>query len=431
MQAVILAGGKGTRLGKLSLKLPKSLIKIGGKPILEHQILLLKRYGIRDVWILSGYLGKQIKSFCGNGEKWKVKIHHLIEDKPLGTAGALKTLEGKIKDDFLVFSGDVAADFNIESFIKFHHKHRGSTATIIVHSNDHPFDSDLAEVNGENQVTSFLIRPHPKKLLFHNLTIASVFIFSPKIFKYIKKSEKADLERDIFPRILKSNGKIYAYKTAEYIKDVGTIERLKLIRKDWVLGKIKRLNLKNKRAAIFIDRDGVINDADDEIKKTDDFELFPFATKAIKQINQSEYLAVVITNQGVIAKGFITHEELEAIHKKLETELGWQGAKIDGIYFCPHHPEKGFEGEVKELKINCSCRKPKIGLIKRAVKDFNVDLSKSFFIGDSTWDAKTAENAGIKFVGVKTGHGVADGKFKTRISYQIHRNLLHAVNSIL
>src|SRR3989344_1736986 len=129
MQAVILAGGKGTRLGRFSQTTPKPLIKIGGKPIIEHQILLLRQYGIKNIWILSGYLGWQIKNYCGDGKRWQVKIRHSIENEPLGTAGALKNLKGEITKDFLVFSGDVICNFDLDRFIKFHRKQLNATAT--------------------------------------------------------------------------------------------------------------------------------------------------------------------------------------------------------------------------------------------------------------------------------------------------------------
>lgn len=435
MRAVILAGGRGERLKPITDKIPKPLIKIGGKSLLEHQILLLKRYGILDIWILSGYLGEKIENHFRDGKKWHVKVHHLVEKTPLGTAGALKQLDGRIKDDFLVLSGDVILDVDLERLIKFHKKHKNSIATIVVHPNDHPFDSDLVEVNPNCEVRAFLIRQgknQPRGLLFRNLTNAGVFVFSSRIFSYIEKNKKIDLEKNVFPIILASRGKIFAYSSPEYVKDVGTAQRLARVRRDYDSGKIARLNLRNRRKAIFLDRDGTLNVRDDSRDvRFSDFRLFPFTARAIKKINKSDYLAIVITNQPAIARGFISIEEIEKIHKKLETELGWQGAKIDGIYYCPHHPEKGFEGEVKELKIKCSCRKPKTGLVRQAARDFNIDLEKSFFIGDSTLDAKLAQNAGLKFVGVETGYAMSDGKYSLNEIVEICKNLLEAVNSII
>lgn len=186
-----------------------------------------------------------------------------------------------------------------------------------------------------------------------------------------------------------------------------------------------------KSKAIFLDRDGVINEYVEELAKENDFKLYDFTAKAVKKINDSGYLAIVITNQPMVAKGFLSEKELHGIHKKMEAELATVGAKIDGLYYCLHHPKRGFEGEVLELKVDCNCRKPKIGLIVKAVEDFNIDISKSFFIGDSSADAKTAENAGLTFIGVKTGRKVKDGKYAFSKKFILCENLIEAVNYIL
>ncbi len=239
MKAIILAGGRGKRLGSFGKKIPKPLIKIGEKPVLEHQIVLLEKYGIKDIWLLLGYLGDEIKEYFGDGKKWDVNINYHQENKLLGTAGAIKTLEKEIREDFLVFSGDVMLDFNVQRFINYHRQKKEKIGSIIVHPNDHPFDSDLVEVDNSGKITSLLIRPHNPGTTFRNLSIASVFIFSAKIFKYITSQKKSDIEKDVLPLILKAKQKIYAYNTPEYLKDIGTPERLKKVNQDYLSGKIK------------------------------------------------------------------------------------------------------------------------------------------------------------------------------------------------
>lgn len=433
MIAVILAGGRGTRLGKLTLKTPKPLVALAGHPIIERQILFLKREGVGEIWILSGYLGNQIKDFVGDGRKYGLRIHHIVETSPLGTTGALKNLRGLIKEDFLVLSGDVVLDLDLNSLINFH-KNKKGVITVVAHPSDHPYDSDLIEVDSNDKISSFLIRKRrtqPTGLIFKNLACASVFVFSAKIFGFIKKSGVSDIEKNLIPRIIKGRSAVYVYRTAEYVKDVGTPERLKRVGVDILSGKVARLNKKLKRPAIFMDRDGVINREVNELTNIKDLKLLPQSARAIRKINETDYLAIVVTNQASIAKGFITDDHLGEIHIKLETLLGKQGAKLDAIYYCPHHPENGFKGEVASLKIKCFCRKPKIGLIKKAVKEFNIDLKKSYFIGDTTLDAQTAKNAGIKFIGVKTGYGLNDGKYRIDKLVMIKDNLFDAVNSIL
>jgi len=316
--------------------------------------------------------------------------------------------------------------FDVKRFIRWHKQKKG-IASIIVHPSDHPFDSDLVEIDDKGQITALLRRSHPEGITFCNLSIASAYIFSPRIFRYIPKNEKSDIEKDILPKLLKSKEKMYAYKTPEYLKDMGTPKRLEEVRKDYISGKIKKLNLKNKRKAVFFDRDGVISKEVDQLSKIDDLKIYNFAAKAIKKINNSDYLAILVTNQPMIAKGFMTEKDLDEIHKKLETELGLKGAKIDAIYYCPHHPEKGFVGERPELKIKCKCRKPEIGLLLKAKKDFNVNLKKSYLIGDKTSDILAGKRAGCKTILVKTGYGGKDGLFSVKPDFTIN-NLIKAID---
>ena len=428
--AVILAGGRGKRLGNLTKDIPKPLIEVGGKPVIVHQILLLRRYGIKNIWILSGYLGNKINEFIGNGAKWGVNIRYLVEKNPLGTAGAIKTLQGVIKDDFLVFSGDVILDVDLNSFLKFHKKN-AATVTIAVHPTDHPFDSDLVEVKKNDQISKFHVRPHSKNLIFRNLSIASIFVLNSRIMNYIPSNLFTDLEKDILPKLLKSGERIFAYKTAEYIKDMGTPERMKMVDVDIRSGLVQKLNSKNKRKAIFLDRDGTINEDVPFLTRLEEMTLFPFTARAVKKINASEYLAIVITNQATISMGKMDEDQLNNIHKKLESELGKQGVKLDAIYYCPHYPESGYVGEIKELKIRCACRKPKIGMIKQAARDFNIDLSKSLYIGDTSVDLETARNAGLKFIGVETAGSKNERGLKKSNGIILEKNLLSAVNLIL
>jgi len=428
MKAVIIAGGKGTRISQFIKDTPKSLIKIGKKPIIEHQLKLLKSYGIKEIWLLLGYLGDQIKEYLKDGKKFGVNLHYYEEKEPLGTAGAVKTLEKEIKEDFLALSGDVMMNFDIKRFIKWHKQKKG-IASIVVHPNDHPFDSDLVEVDDDGKIINLLKRPHPGDLIFRNLSIASLYIFSPDVFKYIPKNLKCDIEKDILPLLLKAKEKVFAYNTPEYFKDMGTPERLLKVNEDFLSGKVERLNFKNKRAAVFLDRDGVINVETDQLRRAKDLEIYDFSAEAIKKINDLGFLAIITTNQPMIAKGFMTEKDLDEIHKSIETELGLKGAKIDAFYHCPHHPEKGFPGEVPELKIDCNCRKPGIGMLLKAKEDFNIDFKKSYFIGDRSVDILAGKKAGCKTILVKTGYGGKDKLFPINPDFTV-KNLLEAVKII-
>lgn len=418
MQLVIIAGGKGTRLGLKDI--PKPMVKIGEKPLLEHQIDLAKRYGVNEVFILSGHLANVIEEYFGDGSRFGIKIHHVIEPYSLGTAGSLKLLEGKLDDRFLVFYGDVVMDFDIASFIEFD-KQYDSIGTTIVHPNDHPYDSDLLEINKNNKVTKVLPKPHQDGEYYQNLVNAAVYIFSPKIFEYIEEGVSHDFGKHILSRVVDAGETLIGYKTPEYIKDMGTADRFEAVKNDFLTGKVARLNKQNKRPCIFLDRDGVINKDMDSKPLCKDFKLLDGVAEAIKSINKSDYLSVVVTNQPMIAKGFVTFEEVENTHKKMETLLGEQHAYLNGIYYCPHHPEKGFDGEINELKIDCECRKPKAGMLFRAKKDLNIDLENSWMIGDSQRDIDAGKNANCRTISIKKDLG-AD---------YIAQDLKDAVNYIL
>lgn len=408
-KAVILAGGKGTRLQGVRSDLPKPMMPIEGKPLLSYLITLCAENGINEIWLTVNHLKDSIIEYFGDGDAFGVKLHYYVEEKPLGTVGGVKALESHLKEDFLVLYGDVLVDMDIKRLYAFHQV-KNATATLVVHPNDHPFDSDLLEMDENGLVTAFHPKPHKAGVFYHNVVNAATYIFSPQIFKYLEEGVKADFGKDIFPNIIKETP-VYAYNTTEYLKDMGTPDRLHKVSGDLRSGKVASRNLKHKQKCIFLDRDGVINYDTDLIKDPDEFTLYPYAAEAIKKINKSGYLAVVITNQSVIARGLTDLDGLSEIHKKMAWQLGEKGAFVDAIYFCPHHPHGGFPGEVKEFKVACNCRKPKPGMILQAAERFNIDLSKSYMIGDSERDALAGRAAGVTTIGVKTGHGVKNAQF--------------------
>lgn len=410
MKVVIMAGGKGTRIATVKSDVPKPMIPIAGKPILEWQIENLKACGLTDITLVIGYLGSIIRDYFGDGSNFGVEINYFVEDSPLGTAGALFKMN--LNEDFLLMCGDVILDVDFNRFIEFHKKNH-AWASLVAHPNGHPYDSSLLvtrilppkELGGLPIDTHRVIRwmtKEDERLYYKNRVNAGVEIISPELLKETMKNfvprhpetpDKIDLDRDVLkPNIC--SGKIYAYDTPEYIKDMGTPDRYYEVEKDILSGKVQARNLKNKQKAVFLDRDGTINKYVGFLTKTEQLELIPGAAEAIKLINKSGYLAIVVTNQPVIARGDCSWDELNIIHDKMETELGKAGAYVDAIYVCPHHPDKGYEGERVEYKKECGCRKPKPGLILEAARDYNINLAESIMIGDSERDVIAGKSAG-------------------------------------
>lgn len=396
MKVVLMAGGFGTRIAKLAPNLPKPMLPICGKPILERQIECLKSQGFTDIIITVSYLKEVITDYFKDGAEFGVCIRYFEEEKPLGNAGALFLLKDELKEDFLLLNADSMFDVDFRRFVAFHNE-KGALASLFTHPNSHPYDSGLLVADEQGTVVRWLTKEENREGFFKNRVNAGLHILSPKLLKERPEKEKIDLDRDVLRKLV-GTGSMYVYDSPEYVKDMGTPERYATVCKEFADGIVQARNLRNKQRAIFLDRDGTINRDVCFLKNIEDLELLPGAAEAIRKINESGYLAIVITNQPVIARGEVSVEELQQIHNKLETLLGAEGAYLNAIYYCPHHPDKGYAGERPEYKIKCSCRKPEPGLLIQAAKDFSIDLSASWMVGDSVKDVAAGKNAGCKTV---------------------------------
>ena len=397
MKIVIMAGGKGTRIAQVNATVPKPMIPIEGKPILEYQNETLKNQGYTDIILIVGHMGNVIQEYFGDGAEFGVQISYIIEEQPLGTAGALYFLKDEIKDDFLLLNGDIIFDVNIQKFLEYHCK-QGTVATILTHPNSHPYDSGIIIADEKKRVINWLHK-EDERLWYKNRVNAGLHMLSPRIFDLFTEVKKCDLDRDILKPLIKDR-ELSVYDSPEYIKDMGTPDRYYAVIEDIKSGKVSAKNLKNKQKAIFLDRDGTINKYVGFLTDINEFELLDGVADAIQMINESGYLAIVVTNQPVIARGEVSVGELQEIHNKMETLLGQSGAYIDDIFYCPHHPHKGYEGERPEYKIECECRKPKPGMLFAAAEKYNIDLRESWMIGDGENDIEAGRNAGCKVCSV-------------------------------
>jgi D-glycero-D-manno-heptose 1,7-bisphosphate phosphatase len=394
-----MAGGKGKRISDIASGIPKPMIPICGKPILEYQIECLKKNDLTDIVIVIGHLGQHIRDYFGDGGRFGCNISYFTETEPLGTAGALYKLNN-LSDDFILLNGDVIFDIDFFRMIDFHRK-KNATATLAVHPNSHPYDSALIVSDKDGQITSWLNK-EDERGYYRNQVNAGIHILSKSFLKNCPQTwpqalEKIDLDRDMLKPSI-SGGKIFAYSTPEYIKDMGTPERYAQVMSDIENGIAHNKNLKTKQECVFLDRDGTINVFIENtfVTKPEHFNLIDGVAEAIQKINSMGFLAIVITNQPVIARGEVTFETLDLIHMKMETELGKSGAYLDDLFFCPHHPDRGFPGERSEYKIDCNCRKPKPGMLVAAAEKYNIDLSTSWMIGDDMRDINAGKAVGCK-----------------------------------
>ena len=400
MKTVIMAGGKGTRISSIASDIPKPMIKIDGIPILEREIDCLVQQGFDDIIITVSHLGHIIMDYFGDGsgtspvteKPFGAHIEYYNEVQPLGNAGALFKIKDKLSDTFLLLNADVAFDVDFHRLIQAHYDKSG-LATLFTHSNSHPYDSGLLITDDNDCVIQWLTKEDQRPEWYANCVNAGLHVLDKSVLDVDIHSDKVDLDRQIL-KPMAGSGQLYIYQSSEYVEDMGTPARYEKVCKAYQTGIVQARNLHNKQKAIFLDRDGTINKYVGYLTEPEEFELLPGVAEAIRKINNSGYLAIVVTNQPGIAQGRLTMQTLHVIHNKMETLLGQEGAFINKLYYCPHHPDKGFEGEIPELKIPCSCRKPKPGMILQAAKDFNIDLAASWMIGDDQRDILTGKNAG-------------------------------------
>jgi len=432
LQAVIMAGGKGTRLTSLTKnEIPKPMVKIAGKPILEWQIEQFRNNGITDIILAVGHLGQKIKEYFKDGGQWGVNIRYYHEIEPLGSAGSLYYVKEMLTDSpfFLAF-GDLLFDVDLSRMQAFHHE-KLAEATLFVHPNSHPFDSDLILADANDRVIGFDSKKNDRTGYYYdNCVNAGLYLLESSVCDRILAPAKTDLEKDILMLMASRGENVFAYHSPEYVKDIGTPERITAAEQELKAGIVQARNLKKKQKAVFLDRDGTINIHNGLVWREEDFALYPFSANAVSMLNRSGYLAIIITNQPVVARGLCSVEEVELIHRKMKTLLGQEGAFLDDVKFCPHHPDRGYPEENPAYKIACHCRKPDIGMIEECVQKYNIDLSQSWLVGDTTVDIRTGKNAGCGTVLVLTGEAGRDGKYNDPPDV-VSADLLTSVTQIL
>ncbi len=413
MKAVIMAGGFGKRLAGFYGDRPKPMVEIFGRPVLEYQIENLRDSGITDIIIVVHYMKEYIMNYFGDGKNLGVNISYYEEEIPLGTAGALFRIKERLTENFLLINGDLIFSVDFRKMIDFHIKNK-ALATLFVHPNSHPYDSELVICDKNNVVTDWFKNDGYGN--YKNCVNSGIHILSKQILYGNYSEGKLNLRADVIEPII-NTGRVYAYHSAEYVKDMGTTDRLRHVTADVENNIVFAKRADKKQKAIFLDRDGTINKYKGYITSPKQLELINGVADAIKKINRSGYLAIIITNQPSIAMGRMSYAVLDEIHAKLDALLGEEGAYVDALYFCPHHPDKGFEGEKSELKIKCDCRKPSGGMIRKAAEDFNIDLSKSFMVGDSDKDVLAGIDAGCTPIFLTNGENTIDipniRKYKT------------------
>ncbi|WHO76816.1 HAD-IIIA family hydrolase [Rhizobium sp. BT03] len=410
-QAIIIAGGLGTRARSMTGDaIPKALLPLAGVPIILRQIRILAREGIQHVRVLGGHLGSQLEPALGpEGEKLGIRIEVFVEKSPLGTAGCLTTLDMTAGDVLIVY-GDMLFDIDLSALTR-HRQQFPAALTIIAHPNDHPRTSDLV-VQKSGYLQRLLPRKTPRDADWRNLVPAGLYVASEQFFQALVPAQTADMIHDVIPGLLERSVPIAIYDTPEYMKDTGSPNRHAAAEADLRQERVHAAHLSVRRPAVFFDCDGVLNEdvGGHGVIHPDQVTLIDRAGEAVRLARDAGFLTVAVTNRPQVAKGFLDEPGLDHVLGRLEAELAEEGGVLDRIYFCPHHPDKGFPNEVAALKINCACRKPGDLMIRQAMTELPIEKQKSVIIGDSLRDIGAGRKAGIWSYGVRTGYGLRDAK---------------------
>lgn len=399
---VILAGGFGSRLKPIiGNDIPKPMALIGNVPLLEHQINLCRKNNFCNILILVHHLADVITNYFQDGREYGVNITYRLENTPRGTAGAIYDNLDLLKNSFIVIYGDTFLDVNLRKF--YNSNNLDYDAVTYCHPNSHPYDSDLLKLDSNNFVTDVFRPINSGKQIYKNIVNAALYVMNRSLFSSIDCSKKMiDISSELFPEAIKKGKKIKAYESVEYIKDMGTPDRYEKVKSDFLNHINQNLADSALKKCIFLDRDGVINYDVGHLNNINDFKLIDGVEEAISRLVNQGFLVICVTNQPVISRGELSFDGLEKIHMKMEALLGKKGAYLHKIYFCPHYPESGYIGEVKDLKIKCNCRKPSPGMLLRAIKDFNIDPSSSWMIGDHSRDILAGKAANVSGILIKS-----------------------------
>lgn len=408
-QAIVLCGGRGERLAPAIGALPKVLAPLAGQPLLRHLLHDLRKAGTRRVVLVGAHGADAVTHALPDVVPPGLDVELVIEPESRGTAGALRVVAERLASRFLLLFGDVYTALDWKRFADAADENAG-LATLVVHRSSHPEDSDVVCIDDANRVIGWVGRQPEQReraaVTPAALTNAAVATFDRRILDYIPTDRACDLYGELVPTLVDGRAPIHGYLTSEYVRDIGTPARLATVDADVRSGRaIRRAEI------VLLDRDGVLTVDEERITKCPDhLELLPGAARGLKLLNDAGIKVAVVTNQAVVARGACTPEALEHLHAELRAALAREGAFLDAVYACPHHPETQ-HGGVSALRGPCRCRKPSTGMVVDALAALRVPAWRALVIGDASIDMQLARNAGLPAIGLASGKGVRDQRY--------------------
>ena len=375
-QALILAGGLGTRLGDVARHTPKPLLDVGGRPLLEHLVWNLRRHGVDDIVMSVGHLAHRIEEHFGDGSAFGVRIRYVVEASPAGTGGALKLCADLLEPRFALLNGDTLFDFNLLD-LDLLSQRSGALACLALRP-----VPDAARYGRVALDATRVVRFAEKSTEGPGDVNGGVTIFHRRVLDRLPEG-RSSLEHDLMPGLV-AEGSVHGKAYDGFFLDIGlhdTLQRAQIEVPQW-----------RRKPALLLDRDGVLNIDHGYVHRPDQFEWVSGAVAAIKKANDAGVLVIVVTNQAGIARGYYDDAQFDALMRWVNGQLGASGAHLDAWYYCPHHPTQGST----ELTRECDCRKPAPGLILRALREWEFDPAAAVLIGDKPGDSTAAAAAGLR-----------------------------------
>lgn len=372
-QAVILAGGRGTRLQPITLTRPKPMVEFHGRPFLEYIVEMLRDQGFERVLMLLGYLPEVITDHFGDGARLGVKIEYDITDADDLTAYRVQHAADMIDDTFLLLYCDNYWPMRFDDmWAKY--LASGADGQVTIYSNADKFSKDSVIVGEDGFVTVFdrgRMTPGLKGIEI------SYAILEKKVVMPLLPAHQELFEQAVYPPLAQQH-RLGAYWSEHRYYSVGNLERLP-VTEDFLA----------RRPAILIDRDGVLNEKAPRaqyITRPEEFRFLPGVLEALRRLNEADYKIILVSNQAGINRGAMTEDDLATVHRKMMAEIEAAGGRVDAIYHCPHDWDEG-----------CDCRKPKPGMLHQAQREWHLDLTRTLFVGDDERDGEAAEAAGCPF----------------------------------
>ena len=416
-QAVVLCGGLGTRLGPAAAGLPKVLVPIGGQPFLARLLGELARAGTEEVLLLTGHGGDEVLAAASALSAPGLRVEALAEPAPRGTAGSLHAAADRLAERFLLLFGDVYAPIDWRRFARAADE-RAGLGTLLVHRTDHPDDSDVLALDDARRIVAWAPRGSARSaaglVTGSALGNAAVAAWHRDLLGYVPRDRPCDLYGELVPALVDARAPLSGYTSSEYVRDFGTPARLQEVDADVRAGRTRL------RAEVaLLDRDGVLTDERaGPATRPDDLRLLPGAARGVRLLGEAGIRTALVTNQAVVARGRCTLEGLDAIHARLGELLAAEGAALDLVLACPHHPETLHAEGPPALRGPCACRKPRTGLVERALRELAGRPFRSVVVGDGSIDMQLAHNAGIASIALDTGKGGRDTLFPARPTWR-------------